>query len=280
MRYDVYYHYEHNGKKPSEELLEHLRITDPIAYDLAVNWCDGKRSYAEIAKLSGYSRKQINSRALKYNLPRRKEGAGAGVLNHQYNGGRNIDKDGYVLVPAPPGYEGRVRQRAREGRRPLVLEHRLVMERKLGRLLRPEEVVDHIDGLTLHNAPENLRLFESNAEHLRETLAGKPHLVSPEGQLNIHLQKKGLDLRRVDSYAQRKKAGDVRLRQILLAALKLGPDSPFLSGTTPHTKKAGIDLHDRSMIERVLDLLYERWALGQTLLQQGRLPEDILQRRL
>jgi hypothetical protein len=37
-------------------------------------------------------------------------------------------------------------------------------------------------------------------------------------------------------------------------------------GTSHHTKKAGIDLSDRSKIEHALDDLSCRWALGQTLL--------------
>jgi hypothetical protein len=46
-----------------------------------------------------------------------------------------------------------------------VLEHRLVMEKKIGRLLRPEEVVHHIDGDPSNNAPENLKLFANTGEH-------------------------------------------------------------------------------------------------------------------
>jgi hypothetical protein len=54
-----------------------------------------------------------------------------------------------------------------------VAEHRLVMEKTLGRILLKTEVVDHIDGNILNNSPENLRIFSSNGEHLRETLKGK-----------------------------------------------------------------------------------------------------------
>lgn len=40
-----------------------------------------------------------------------------------------------------------------------VREHRLVMERQLGRYLRSDEVVDHINMNTLDNRPENLRVM-------------------------------------------------------------------------------------------------------------------------
>lgn len=45
--------------------------------------------------------------------------------------------------------------------------HRVVMERKLGRKLRPGEVVHHIDGDKRNNDPDNLMLFPSIAEHSR-----------------------------------------------------------------------------------------------------------------
>jgi hypothetical protein len=148
-----------------------------------------------------------------------------------------------------------------------MFEHRLVLEQTLGRYLRPEEVVDHIDGLTLHNSPENLRLFSSNGEHLAQTTAGRPRLWTTAGYQNIGARTDlGTAIRPVDSYGQRRATGDVRLLQILRAALQLGADSPYLSGTLHHTKKAGIDLSDRSMTERALADLYARWAEGQTLL--------------
>jgi hypothetical protein len=40
-----------------------------------------------------------------------------------------------------------------------VREHRLVMEKELGRYLRKDELVDHINMGTLDNRPENLRVM-------------------------------------------------------------------------------------------------------------------------
>ena len=45
--------------------------------------------------------------------------------------------------------------------------HRIVMEQKIGRKLRPGEVVHHIDENRRNNDPDNLKLFANQAEHAR-----------------------------------------------------------------------------------------------------------------
>lgn len=219
---------------------------------------DGKRSSAQIAQMLGMNSRAVRKILLRHDLPRLTVGSQDGELNHQFVCGRRVDLDGYVLVTAPSDHPYARQRTNRETK--LMFEHRLVLERKLKRYLLPTEVVDHKDGLTLHNAPRNLRLFESNGHHLIATTTGTPRLWSLEGHRNIGARTDlGRVIEPVDSYGRRRKSGDVRLRQILLAALKLGADSPFLLGTSHHTTKAGIDLSSRSTIERALADLSERW---------------------
>lgn len=224
---------------------------------LAAN--DESLTSTEIARMLGVSPRYVRKVRTKLNLPRPGVGAAKGVRNHQYVAGRRIDRSGYAIVSAPARHPY---QRSRPGRRTgIILEHRLVMERQLGRYLLPAETVDHIDGLTLHNCPSNLRLFASNADHLRHTITGQPHNVSPAGMAAIQAARRGEDYQPVDTYRQRKARGEIRLHQILRAALSLGIDSPSLLGTHRHLRQAGIVEFSRPTLERALDDLYQRWGL-------------------
>jgi hypothetical protein len=221
-------------------------------------WCDGARTSAEIAKEVGLSPRYVRRLMERHDMPRLNEGARVGADNNMFVCGRRIDNHGYAMVTAPKDHPFARKRSQRDTK--LLAEHRLVLEEKLGRYLLPKEVVDHIDGLTLHNAPKNLRVFASNAEHLRETLAGKRPAWTTQGYQNMQLRFSLHPVhQRVDTYRQRSKLGEIRLQQILLAALSLGIDSPYLSGTHFHTKKAGIDMSSRSTIERALADLYARW---------------------
>lgn len=74
-----------------------------------------------------------------------------GKKNGRWNGGKNVNKNGYVSVHAP--------KHPYRTKRNTVLEHRLVMEKKLGRYLKKDEHVHHINGNRSDNRIENLELW-------------------------------------------------------------------------------------------------------------------------
>jgi hypothetical protein len=78
--------------------------------------------------------------------------------NH-WKGGKTIHCMGYIQI--------KNRKHPHGDHKGYIFEHRLVMEKILGRYLKPEEVVHHIDGNTANNKPENLMLFANNTEHMR-----------------------------------------------------------------------------------------------------------------
>ena len=207
---------------------------------------DGKKTSSEIALILGCSEKYVQNTTRISNAPRLPRGAMTGEKNHGWIGGRTIDLDGYACVLAPEDHPFARKDGS-------ILEHRLEMEKVIGRYLKESEVVDHIDGLHLHNAPSNLRLFATNADHLRATISGNRPNWSDEGWEKMNTARSlRANHQRVDKYRQSKKRGDVRLLQILRALSQFGIDSPFLLGTLPHLRKAQIDPLDHSTIEREL----------------------------
>lgn len=71
-----------------------------------------------------------------------------------YQGGRIVQADGYVLVLMP--------QHPSANKAGYVREHRLVMEKILGRFLLSSEQVHHVNGNRSDNRAENLELWKKS----------------------------------------------------------------------------------------------------------------------
>jgi len=97
--------------------------------------------------------------------------------NHfKWKGGKFKDTEGYVHVKA---YNHPYRDKQN-----YVREHRLVMEKHLGRYLEPHEIIHHKNEIITDNRLENLELYESNAHHSRFHKKGKPRKKNSKEQFS------------------------------------------------------------------------------------------------
>lgn len=115
----------------------------------------GKTS-AEIAEAVGLTPTMVNRTARRVGI----------MPVNRYHKGEIITHNGYRMIKAPDGYPGA------DGKG-YIREHRLVLEKKLGRLLEPDEVAHHINHDKLDNRPDNLEVM-TLAEHTSSHHAGVP----------------------------------------------------------------------------------------------------------
>ena len=154
------------------------RCRDPELAQAILDLAREGKTSAEIAQVADKTPKAIQKFFRRYNFPNL-HNIEVRRMQEQpmWNGGEKMMK-GYTYRRVPNHPNG-----TKHGN--YVAVHRLVIEQKLGRYLLPTEVVDHIDGDIQNNHPDNLRVFASNAEHLRETLKGRCPKWSDDGKRRI-----------------------------------------------------------------------------------------------
>lgn len=157
------------GKHPSEE---HKRKLSEASKGINSYWYGKQRSAETKRKISEANKGRIISietreKIGKVNIGKhRSEEAKKnisesmkGKLNHCWKGGKTIRDRGYIAILSP--------NHPYRNSRNYVLEHRLVMEAHIGRILLPTEVVHHINGITHDNRIENLMLFSNQTDHVK-----------------------------------------------------------------------------------------------------------------
>lgn len=115
-----------------------------------------KKCYGTFLKLNPTARNHFKAGAKPWNKGIEYKKI-AGDKHWHWQGGTRKHPAGYIEEYCPD------HPFARHGG--YVYQHRLVMERKIGRFLTPKEVIHHINKIKNDNRIENLKLFSSSGEH-------------------------------------------------------------------------------------------------------------------
>src|SRR3990167_2781700 len=107
-----------------------------------------------------------------------KKGIWTGIKNHRWKGGKYIENGYYLIMKKnhPHAVKG------------YIFEHRLILEKKIGRYLTSNEICHHINGNRLDNRPENLELM-SRPVHASMHLKGRKLSLETRKRLSDSIKK-------------------------------------------------------------------------------------------
>jgi hypothetical protein len=100
-----------------------------------------------------------------------------GHIPANFKEGNLINSQGYILELC--------KDHPKANRHGYVQQHRLIVERHIGRYLKNEELIHHIDGNKQNNDISNLYLFESNSSHAKYHLAERTGVIEKITHSNI-----------------------------------------------------------------------------------------------
>ena len=152
-----------------EKIAKRIPLTKKLLLDF---YCKQKMSMKLIGKTTGWDTMTVYNKLKKYNITTRNSWEHAigkppwnkgkempstqGKNNKNWKGGK-LNQGGYIKIL--------MHEHPITDNKGYIGEHRLVMEKHLGRYLTREEIVHHENNIKDDNRIENLRLFEKSIYH-------------------------------------------------------------------------------------------------------------------
>ena len=143
-----------------------LKKMRKLSYQQLLEISNSDSNYAELGKKYNVNEKTIRRNLKEYNLKKVKS-IRVGKYKHlnrfgnkapDWKGGR-FKGFGYIFVYQPT--------HPYHNKKGYVKRSRLIMEQHLGRYLKPNEVIHHINGIKDDDKIENLELFQDNSKHIK-----------------------------------------------------------------------------------------------------------------
>lgn len=132
-------------------------------------------SMTKVGRALGINRNDIPAILRKNNAHIRTKKEWVGELGGHWKGGKTTGSSGNYIMLMRPNHPNATRHG-------YVMEHRLVMEKKMGRYLTPQEIVHHINGDGHDNRPENLEVI-SRSVHVHNHFAKGKHVMALEERI-------------------------------------------------------------------------------------------------
>ncbi len=101
-----------------------------------------------------------------------------GEHHPNWKGGQRITKDGYIMVYQPE-HPNAIKN--------YILEHRLIAEQTIGRLLKKSEIVHHLNGIRTDNRPSNLAVVTPKTHSNRTFIKQLQQRIRELEQLHLTL---------------------------------------------------------------------------------------------